>query len=311
MLRQNSLKEIVRIVTRTCLGYKKGERFLIVCDDLLHALADDFYRIAKQLGIECVKVQMPPNKVHGEEPPLTVSEALKSADLAVLLTSMSLSHTKSRKRASKKYGVRIASLPGITKKILERSIRISYVTLDRKASSLAKDFTKGKRIEVFTEKGTHLVMSIKGRKAFKDNGLYTKRGSFGNLPAGEVCIAPVEGTTEGTLVVDGSAPHVGKFKKPLKIYIKDGYAQNVPLPEMKPLVKMYGKCILNVAEFGIGLNPKAKVTGNVLEDEKAKNTAHLAFGNNISFGGKVLCPSHMDFVFMNPDLYIDGKELKI
>lgn len=32
-------------------------------------------------------------------------------------------------------------------------------------------------------------------------GIYTARGAFGNLPAGEAYIAPVEGTGEGVLVV--------------------------------------------------------------------------------------------------------------
>jgi len=34
-------------------------------------------------------------------------------------------------------------------------------------------------------------------------------------------------------------------------------------------------------EFGIGLNPKARLTGNLLEDEKAGRTLHIAFGNNM------------------------------
>ena len=78
---------------------------------------------------------------------------------------------------------------------------------------------------------------------------------------------------------------------------------------MKKLSRKLGRDIFNVAEFGIGLNPKAKVTGNVLEDEKARDTAHIAFGNNKSFGGIVSCQCHLDFVFFNPSILLDGARI--
>jgi leucyl aminopeptidase (aminopeptidase T) len=142
-----------------------------------------------------------------------------------------------------------------------------------------------------------------------DNGLYHKKGAFGNLPAGEACIAPREGTMNGRLVADGSCPLTGKFKRPIEIQIEDGYAKEIPIRAMGALRKKAGRCVFNVAELGIGLNPKARVTGNVLEDEKVLGTAHVAFGDNTSFGGKVGCRSHLDFVFHNPKIYIDGNAL--
>lgn len=304
------MREIVGTIVKKCLGYKKGEQLLIVCDDKLRVLAYKFYRATKLLNVESILMQMSPRKMHGQEPPDIIDSALKKSDLAVLLTSMSLSHTKARKEASKKFGTRIASLPGATEEMLRRSIRLNYASLQKKVARLTRLLTKGKKVEIYTEKGTHLVMSIKGRKGFPDNGLYMKKGAFGNLPTGEACIGPCEGTTNGCLVVDGSMPLVGRIKRPIEIIIKNGYAQNIPIPKMKLLVKSLGKCALNVAEFGIGLNPKAKVTGNVLEDEKAIGTAHIALGNNKSFGGKVSCPSHLDFVFFDPIVIIDGVRFK-
>ena len=64
-----------------------------------------------------------------------------------------------------------------------------------------------------------------------------------------------------------------------------------------------------VAELGIGLNPKAKVTGNILEDEKVIGTAHIAVGNNLSYGGDNDVPLHLDGVITRPDIYADGKKL--
>jgi leucyl aminopeptidase (aminopeptidase T) len=224
---------------------------------------------------------------------------------------MSLSHTAARKSACKKYGTRIASLPGVTREILKRAICLDYTALKREVNKVADLLTRGQKIEVKTVKGTHLTFSVGKRKGFADDGIYTTKGAFGNLPAGEACIGPLEETANGRLLVDGSCPFLGKLKKPIEIIIKNGYAQNIPLPQMKPLFKRYGRKILNVAELGIGLNPKAKITGNVLEDEKVQGTAHVALGNNKSFGGRVNCPCHLDFVFRSPSIIIDGRPLKL
>ena len=65
------------------------------------------------------------------------------------------------------------------------------------------------------------------------------------------------------------------------------------------------KLYKNVAELGIGTNYKAKIRGNILEDEKVLGTCHIAFGNNKHFGGKVDVPFHVDFVIQNPTIYSD------
>jgi leucyl aminopeptidase (aminopeptidase T) len=62
----------------------------------------------------------------------------------------------------------------------------------------------------------------------------------------------------------------------------------------------------NVAEFGIGTNYKAKLTGVILEDEKVMGTIHIALGDNISMGGIVSVPSHLDGLVKNPTVEVDG-----
>ena len=271
---------------KKCLGYRAGERLLIVCDDRTAALALGVYEEARSIGAKAVLVRMEPLRIHGEEPPRPVAEALKGADAALLMTTMSLSHTDARKKASR-LGTRIASLPGITAEILDRSIEINYAQLRREASSLARKITGATRLEVRTALGTRVTMAVERRRGIPDDGSYCGNGAFGNLPAGEVYCAPREGTANGVLIVDGSAPLAGKLQCPVRIEIKDGYARKIPIAALARLIAPLGKKALNVAEFGIGLNPRARVTGNTLEDEKARGTAHIAFGNNSAFGGRV------------------------
>jgi len=61
--------------------------------------------------------------------------------------------------------------------------------------------------------------------------------------------------------------------------------------------------------LGVGTNPKAKITGNVLEDEKVFGTAHIALGNNTAFEGKVDVPVHVDGVFTKPTIFLDKKKI--
>jgi len=71
----------------------------------------------------------------------------------------------------------------------------------------------------------------------------------------------------------------------------------------------YEKNARNVAEFGIGTNDKAKIIGNILQDEKVMGTCHIAFGNNSAMGGKVYSEVHVDTILERPTIIIDGKIL--
>lgn len=305
------MNRVVDKIVYQCMGYRKGERILIITDDQLIQIANFFYERIKILGIETLCMRIIPRRVHGEEPPPEVASALKTTHIALLITSKSLSHTLARQIASRKHGVRIASMPGITLDILRRSLDIDYEKLYTETKRLAKILNKGRNVRVTTERGTDVSFSIKGRKIFEDNGIYTQRGAFGNLPAGEICLSPLEGTTQGKLIVDASFAGWGKLEEPLKFEIKDGFVKKINNLKLKKFLSAMGKSAYNIAEFGIGLNPKAKITGNVLEDEKAKNTAHFALGDNLSFGGRIRARCHLDGVFRKPQIWVDGVKLVI
>ena len=125
------------------MGYRAGERLLIVCDTRTKSLAKAFHKEALLQSVTSELALMSTRKMHGEEPPKHIGERLGGVDLALLLTHMSLSHTKARKAASKK-GVRMASLPGATYEMLKRAIPVDYAKLHQKASKLAARFSHAK-----------------------------------------------------------------------------------------------------------------------------------------------------------------------
>lgn len=75
---------------------------------------------------------------------------------------------------------------------------------------------------------------------------------------------------------------------------------------------LYAKNARNIGELGIGLNPAARITGNMLEDEKAFKTCHFAIGSN--YDGDAQSLIHLDGLVKNPTItvhYFDGSECVI
>jgi leucyl aminopeptidase (aminopeptidase T) len=221
-----------------------------------------------------------------------------------------LTHTNAVKEAAKK-GVRIATLPAVTKEILERTIDIDYNKVEERLVKIKSFLEKGKNVRITTEAGTNLTFSIENRKIGTCAGIITRKGKVDNIPAGEVFVAPVEGTANGKLIIDGSVLNI-KIKNNIEVIVKEGYAITINGKEeaaelKKTLSSINDKNAFNIAEFGIGINDKAIVTGNVLEDEKVLGTIHIAFGKNSSFGGKIDVPVHIDGIVLKPTVYVDNK----
>jgi len=167
---------------------------------------------------------------------------------------------------------------------------------------------KASTVRITSAKGTDITLDISGRTGIADTGILDKTGAFGNLPAGESMIAPVEDKGDGVLVIDGVAGPLGKVETPVTLNIKNGKVVSIQGDNGK-LGEFYSKFHANVdkiAEFGIGTNKLTKLIGNPLCDEKVFSTIHLGFGNNLFMGGKQDCNMHYDMIIHSPNVYLDG-----
>jgi diguanylate cyclase (GGDEF)-like protein/PAS domain S-box-containing protein len=299
---------VVENVLNECMGYQDGETVLIVTDRRMMDLARMFEDEARRLGVDVMLMSMTERETHGAEPPDLVAQAILGADIALLITTKSLSHTRARIRASDK-GVRIASMPGADGTRLEYLLDIDYPKLKTRAESLEKKLSATREVRITAPNGTDLTFEITDRKIYLDIGAFHNKGDFGNLPAGEVCLSPVEGTARGRLVVDGSMGGLGKLPEPLDLEIADGQLVSSNSQPFERLLDKHGDGARSIGEFGIGLNPNAIIVGNTLEDEKAVGTIHIAFGNNLAFGGTNGVPCHLDGVVLKPTVELDGTAL--
>lgn len=304
-----SLEQAAGIIVNECLCIKEGEKVFIITDKNLKNIGDVLLDSAKKIA-ETKIIEIPVGKVHGEEPGAAVAEEMKRYDVVIIPTTRSLTHTKARMDASKA-GARIASMPGITEEMMKRAINVDYAKMAKITNKLKDVLDKGKKAMVVTDAGTDITFSIDGRKAYGSAGFLREKCICGNLPAGETYIAPVEGTADGKFVIDGSVLNK-RVKSPITVVVEDGYAVEINGKTeadglRRTLEGINNKDAFNIAEFGIGTNEKAVISGNVLEDEKVLGTCHIAFGNNKGFGGRIDVPIHIDGVLLKPTIYIDDK----
>jgi leucyl aminopeptidase (aminopeptidase T) len=305
------LERAVKAVIEDCLAVKAGEDVVVVCNPATQNLAERLRLGAEAVGAEAVLATMTERDQHGVEPPDTIAAAMLKADVLLVPTVQSLSHTAARKAATNA-GARAATLPGATEEMLARVMSADMDELRRKGAAVADLLTAGAEAHLRCANGSDLRLGLEGRTAIPDAGDLRHDGAFGNLPCGEGFIAPIEGSCEGTLVVDGTIAGVGIPAEPVRMEIRDGRLAEASGAEgqaLLDLLRRHGEEATTVAELGIGTNEKAELTGNVLEDEKLLGTVHIAFGAGAAIGGTIQVPVHLDCVVMKPSISVDGTEI--
>ena len=293
------------------MGVSAGEEVLVVCNPVTEEIGALMRIEAQGDGAEATLAVISERDSHAAEPPRPVAAAMAAADVVLAPTIQSLSHTAARKAASDA-GVRIATLPGVTEEMLARLMNGDLDEMRRRGWAIVNALNRGSQVRITCRHGSDLSFSIEGREGIVDAGELSAKGAFGNLPCGEGFIAPVEGTAEGTLVVDGSIAAVGLVESPVRLTVEAGHLTGATGDEGARLMELltpHGPDGTNVAELGIGTNEEAILTGNILEDEKIFGTAHVAFGASAGIGGAVQVPVHLDVVVKEPTVEVDGEAI--
>ncbi len=225
------------------------------------------------------------------------------AEVIIALSNNSTSHTRYRALACAA-GCRFASLPHFDPDMFHTSMTVDWSALASRTARLVESVNKAEWIHVTTPNGTDMNICKQGRYAKGDDGLLTAPGSFGNLPAGEAYLAPLEGKCHGVMVIEWGPTR--KLNEPLRLIVENGVVVRIDGndPHRARLEAKFAEDIncRNIAELGIGTNDKASRPDNVLEAEKILGTIHIALGDNTGFGGTVSAPFHEDYVFYQPTL---------
>jgi leucyl aminopeptidase (aminopeptidase T) len=306
-----TLEEGALRVVQTCAGTKRGERVLVITDEQRPPeIADALAEAARRVGAEPTVALVPAVGPQGGEPPPDVASAMRTHDVVLAPTTRSVFHTAAARDAAV-LGARILSLVGCGVSTLTTGgIEADFETLETRCLSVANRLTSARDVEVSTVAGTRLLASIEGRSGIGNTGMARNRGEVVGCPIIEAYIAPIEGSAEGVLVIDGSTPF-GLLSSPIEIVIESGRATDIRGgPDSERIVAAVDvpgdPACRALAEVALGLNPLARVTGNLNEDEGAHRTGHFALGNNAHMGGTNWAPTHIDMVYLQPTVSLDG-----
>jgi leucyl aminopeptidase (aminopeptidase T) len=299
----DAVNRTAAIAVEKCMGVRESEKVLIVTDAYAERVGQALYGAAARITKQAYLLKIPFTEVDGAEPAKETADFIKKFDVVLCPTKHSLTHTKAVKSAVKK-GARIVTLPGITEEMFVRAIDIDYNELKERCRRLSELLGRSSRVTIATRSGTDFRIDVRKARPIEDNGDYTgRRADAGNLPSGEVFLAPKD--SAGIIVID----HLGDLCKPkTKVAVRNNTVQEAFDKDFAGLLWKY-KNARNIAELGIGLNPKAILSGSTLEDEKVLGTCHIAFGSNFDFGGKVKADVHWDAILLKPTIYFDEKKI--
>jgi hypothetical protein len=177
--------------------------------------------------------------------------------------------------------VRLNSINLQENKNYQRELRSSLNTVDT--------------IYITTEAGTNI--SLKARNWIIDKG--------------EIYCTPLEGMTNGVIIIDGCA-YWGPPVKPIKLNIVSGKVTNIDsLSKLDKQEKIINQDFTRdenasiLSEFGIGTNKNALWNNDIMESEQSRGTCHFGFGMNLNYGGEIKSEIHFDLVVLNPTISIN------
>jgi len=200
------------------------------------------------------------------------------------------------------------------------ALDIDYEELANRGRHIVEAVSNSTNVHITSDRGTDIKFQMKGRKWIIDDGIISKEdievGDVGlNLPCGEVFVCPIETSANGTAFFDVPTNYWGHKISGLKLKFKEGKIVNFDAEHGKRDFKAVMDSATGdkdrIAEFAIGLNPKAQFINDILVDEKVLGTIHIAIGDNKgpSYGGKNNSSIHWDLIMTYPTVTVDGKTI--
>ena len=314
------LKVSAEMVIKTCMDVRRGENVLIVCDPTTGEIGQALHESANERSDRVLLIVMPKARHHGEEPPSPVANLMRQQQVIIAPTRYSLTHTRAI-RQSLREGSRVTTMPGMTNEMFSRGgMSADFSEIKQKISALGPYFRRRRIVKVTSEQGTDVTFEVNWREwKLDDNGICNRPKMLTNLPAGKAFIMPREGSMNGTVVIDGSWES-NLVDEPITLVIEEGMIMDVKGGTIAATIRQeFGEAakrlrskdrenVWTMAEFGFGMNPQARLSGNVLEDEKRLGTCYFSVGDNTALGGNSAVGIHIPGVLKNASVWLDDTQ---
>jgi len=308
--------EVARTAHRVIADYmavKAGEIVVLVVDDrtspsIWQALAAQTLAV----GGDPVVTMMAPRAKSGMEPPAPIAAAMCKGNVVIAAASRSMYHIEAKNQAKQAGARGVFNAPYLEDGWIDGAMTADFLEIRKRAERLRDRLARGKRAHVTSPAGTDVTMVIEGRKPVGWlTGVCRNPGEVSAFPGGEVSLPPLEGTTQGRIVLEHIMTDIGRLAQPIVLTVENGECAKIDGGvEARALADHIAgvKNATNIAELGIGLNPKSRLTGGITEVKKRLGTAHMALGDSAAgYGGKVTSDVHLDGMIMNVRIEIDGE----
>lgn len=297
---------------------KSGEKVLFLIDKPHGNIKDndgwkecremgkEWYNIFKEMGegtgFSVDILEFEASGMHNGPIPKEIIDAIQKSNLVIAALEFSISSSLIPICLAKDSITR-GTVMRLERIMEETAFKANYAEIQRYTTAIEKMLNKAIGAEIAFSTGDHLYIDLRNRVAGSDNGDCSKANQMINFPSGEACKAPYEATPEeastfGESKTEGILP-VSYDEELVKFLIKNNSIVEV-IGEGKKADEMCNffdenNTRRNIAELGIGCNPKAVITGNVALDEKVG--LHIAYGMSTHLNGKVKSDMHQDIVY--------------
>ena len=309
------LMESAERIVKDVIGVSDADKVLVITDSAKLNVGKAFSLVCRGLGAETVLALMPLRGEHGNEPPGTIAAAMVAADVVFAPTTHAITHTRARREASAS-GSRVVILRGVDEEMMIKgAMAVDFKKVKEITAKVAQALRGANAIRVTSPAGSDVSLSIAGRKVFTLDGYFQDEMGFAVLPGGECPVSPVEGTTNGKIVIDYSMDSIGRLSEPLVFTVEDGRIVSVEgSPQAAGAMERVfdnEENARNIAEFSIGTNPGARLIGNLAEDKKLLGTVHFGIGDNKALGGSIEADVHLDGLVLKPTVIVDGDRVLV
>lgn len=298
---------------------KNNEKILIIIDfpteDIINnerwknrrELAKEWFDALKiidsNIKIQVDLLNIHPTGINNKKIDEKTIELIKKYDIIIAMTEYSISSTLAEIARNKKNQCRCISMPQAESRMMNTVYFMDYSKVKKYAHKIKDIINNSTKAIITFSNNDILTIDLRNRTAFADDGDCTTPGKMINLPSGEGFIAPYEAADDeieifGKSLTEGILPFIYK-NKAIRCKIKHNKITEIiddnPLKEELSNYLKSHPHRENIAELGIGCNPNAIVTGNIIEDEKVG--VHIAYGSSTHLGGKIKSDIHQDMVY--------------
>tara|TARA_B100001996_G_scaffold334378_1_gene284448 strand:+ start:676 stop:1677 length:1002 start_codon:yes stop_codon:yes gene_type:complete len=277
---EEKLRNSAKTVIETCMQLRSHENLLIITDPNTAEIGQALYEAGSQVSDRVLMVMMPSTHRHGQEPPAPVADLMRRQHVVIAATRYSLTHTRARLISSKD-GARIATMPGVTRSMLiEGGMTADFDELQNHIASMARILRKHRSVKIMNDDGDTMEFVISGRWNLEDNGICNRPGQVTNLPAGKIFAEVKPESVSGVMKINGTWDSIS-ISEPICIIVDEGKIVDIQATDDGVLGEQILEFIdekmdtIKIVEFGFGMNPKARISGSALEDEKVLGSCYI------------------------------------